>query len=175
MEVWMGKGAFILREGDGGLLLALEFSFIWFLFIVSRLTMFCWSISLTACPQSAKMETWMEKKRASIILSTFMLCTMTGYHRMAPHYWFWNHTKMFKPPILVTARIGAYSIAFFCPLAYNRWFAWWHHLTHSLFLLLKLIRAIVYWTPLSTSKTVLWEHFQCLYFQKTWAFWIVKL
>lgn len=60
-------------------------------------------------------------------------------------------------------------------LPYNRWFAWWHHLTHSLFLLLMLIRAIVYWTPLSTSKTVLWEHFQCLYFQKTWAFWIVKL
>lgn len=44
--------------------------------------------------------------------STFMRCTMTGYHRMAPHYWFLNHTKMFKPPILVTARIGKYSIAF---------------------------------------------------------------
>lgn len=161
MEVWMGKGAFILREGDGGLLLALDF------LSSDFYQTFHWQLVLRA-------QRWKHgwKKRASIYIYALYDDRLsqdgTTLLVLKPHQ------------NVQTTNIGNctyWSVFYgvFCQLPHNRWFAWWHHMTHSLFLLLMLIRAIVYWTPLSTSKTVLWEHFQCLYFQKTWAFWIVKL
>ena len=78
MEIWMGKGASILREDDGGLLLA--FSFIWFLS----------NISLTACPQSAKMETWMEKKNFNLHLCVVRWQVIIGWHHTTG---FWTTLK----------------------------------------------------------------------------------